>query len=89
MARGTKKKYTSEQKVRRTTLRRATKSAALAAKKLSTAHGRNVSKSDNGGGRKGGEVADKSGANRVRAKVGEKAAGNKSLRIAKSIHRQL
>jgi hypothetical protein len=34
------------------------------------------------------EVAGKSGANRARAKVEEKAAGNKSLVIAKILHQQ-
>jgi len=43
-----------------------------------------VNKSDKGGRKKGG-VAGKSGANQARAKVGEKAVGNESLIIAKTI----
>ena len=69
--------------VRRTTSRRATTGAALAAKKLSAAHGQPSISQTRAAGKEAGEVAGKSGANRARAKVGEQAAANKSLTIAK------
>jgi hypothetical protein len=68
-----------------TTSRRVIKSAALAAKKLSAAHGQPLTNQIRVAARRAGEVAGKSGANRARAKVGEKAAGNKSLIVANDI----
>jgi hypothetical protein len=68
-----------------TTSRRVIKSAALAAKKLSAAHGQPSTNQIRVAARRAGEVAEKSGANRACAKVGEKAAGNKSLITANHI----
>ena len=67
------------------TSRRVIKSAALAAKKLSAAHGLLSTNQIRVAGRRAGEVAGKSGANRARAKAGEKAAGNESLIVADDI----
>src|SRR6516162_3581920 len=67
------------------TSRGAIKSAALAAKKLSAAHGQPSTNQISVAARRVGEVAGKSGANRARAKVGEKAAGNESLTVANDI----
>ena len=69
-----------------TTSRRVIKSAALAPKKLSAAHGQPLTSQIRVAARRAGEVAGKSGANRARAKVGEKAAaGNESLIVANDI----
>jgi len=68
-----------------TTSRRVIKSAALAAKKLSAGHGQPSTNQIRVAARRAGEVAVKSGANRARAKVGEKAVGNKSLITANDI----
>ena len=67
------------------TSRRVIKSAALAAKKLSAAHGQPSTNQIRVAARRVGWVVEKSGANRVRAKVGEKAAGNESLIVANDI----
>jgi len=68
-----------------TTSRRVIKSAALAANKLSAGHGQPSTNQIRVAARRAGEVAVKSGANRARAKVGEKAVGNKSLITANDI----
>jgi hypothetical protein len=65
--------------------RRVIKSAALAAKKLSAAHGQPSTNQIRVAARRAGEVAGKSGANRARAKVREKAAENESLIVANDI----
>jgi hypothetical protein len=67
------------------TSRGAIKSAALAAKKPSVAHGRQSTNQIRVAARRAGKVAGKNGANRARAKVGEKAAGNESLIVANDI----
>ena len=67
------------------TSRRVIKSAASAAKKLSAAHGLLSTNQIRVAARRAGEVAGKSGANRARAKVGEKAAENESLIVANDI----
>jgi hypothetical protein len=85
MARGSKKKYTSKQKRKAHDIERGYKSAALAAKKLSAAHGQPSTNQIRVAARRAGEVAGKSGANRACAKVGEKAAENESLIVASDI----
>jgi len=67
--------------------RRVIKNAELAAKKRNAARGRQSTNQIRAVARKAGEVVARSGANRARAKVGEKAAGNKLLIIAKNIAR--
>ena len=61
------------------TSRSVIKSAASAAKKLSAAHGLLSTNQIRVAARRAGEVEGKSRANRARAKVGGKAAGNESL----------
>ena len=85
MARGSKEKYTSKQKRKAQDIEKGYKKRALAAKKLSAAHGQPSTNQTRVAARRVGEVAGKSGANRVRAKVGEKAAGNESLIVANDI----
>src|SRR5439155_20390699 len=66
-------------------LREVTKNVASAAKKRNAAHARQQTNQIRAVARKAGEVVARSGANRARAKVGEKAAGNKLLISAKNI----
>ena len=67
------------------TSRRVIKSAASPAKKLSAAHGLLSTNQIRVAARRAGEVEGKSRANRARAKVGDKAAGNESLIVANDI----
>jgi hypothetical protein len=67
------------------TSRSVIKSAASAAKKLSAAHGLLSTNQIRVAARRAGEVEGKSRANRARAKVGDKAAGNESLIVANDI----
>ena len=85
MARGSKEKYTSKQKRKAQDIEKGYKKRALAAKKLSAAHGLLSTNQIRVAARRAGEVEGKSRANRARAKVGEKAAGNESLIVANDI----
>jgi len=85
MARGSKKKYTSKQKRKAHDIEKSYKKRGVSSKEAERRAWATVNKSDRGGRKKGGEVAGKSGANQARAKVEEKAAGNKSLIIATNI----
>jgi len=84
MAQGSKKKYTSKQKRKASKIERGYKKRGVTSKEAERRAWATVNKSDKGGRKKGG-VAGKSGANQARAKVGEKAVGNESLIIAKTI----
>ncbi len=85
MARGSKKKYTSKQKRKAHDIEKGYKKRGVSSKEAERRAWATVNKSDRGGRKKVAEVAGKSEGHQVPAKVGEKAAGNKSLIIAKNI----
>lgn len=73
MARGSKKKYTSKQKRKAHDIEKGYKKRGVSSKEAERRAWATVNKSDKGGRKKGEEVAGKSEANQVPAKVEEKA----------------
>ena len=85
MARGSKKKYTSKQKRKAHDIERGYKKRGVSSKEAERGAWQPSTNQIRVAARRMGEVARKSGANRARAKVGEKAAGNESLTVANDI----
>ena len=86
MAQGSKKKYTFKQKRKAHDIEKGYKKRGVSSKEAERRAWATVNNQIRVAGRRAGEVAVKSGVNRARAKVEEKAAGNKSLIIAKTLH---
>jgi hypothetical protein len=79
MAQRSKKKYTSKHKRKAHDIEKGYKKRGVGTKKQSAAHGQPLTNQIRAAGRRAAEVAGKSGANRARAKVAEKAGGNNPL----------
>src|SRR6266480_2758791 len=77
MAQGSKKKYTSKQKRKAHDIEKGYKKRGVSSKEAERRAWATVNKSVVAG-RRAGEVAGRSGANRARAKVGEKAARSRA-----------